>query len=141
MKRFVPLLLLTFAGCSSIPKDIVQVNPQYSGPYKIEKRQINESSILYVFRGERGIFSFDLLPPSKSVQNLTFLLKDQRKLTSLSIHPVDGDWISLYSPESLCPHGVVVVRQGDDWHATFTGQGLDLLRKGGRFQVIDEYRR
>ena len=141
MRKHLPLLaLLALAGCSPVPKDIVHVNPQYLGPDEIVRRAASASRMEYAFRGERGIYSFDISPPPRSVKQVTFVFKDQRALSSLSIQPSEAKWIELYVPNAPGHSGVEVIHRQDDWYATFSGDGLDLLRQGGRFQVIDVYR-
>lgn len=137
---FALILLVGCASAPSVPKCIIVRNKQYGGPFRIVSRDFSPSRMTYVLKGERGIFSFDILPAPASVKTVKFILKDQRNLESLSIDPEDENWISLYSPNTPPPKGITVVKKGNDWHATFVGHGLDLLRKGGRFQVIDEYR-
>jgi len=159
---FLATAFLLLAGCApapvtvpptapatspaTAPMDIVQVNPQYAGPYEILEKKLTAEEVYYIFRGERGIFSFDLKPPPLSLKKVTFVLKDQGKLASLSIHPDEGRWGPLYGvgvdgPEPKSVKGLTMTREGRDWTAVFTGPALNLLRTGGRFQIIDEYRR
>lgn len=132
--------MLVLAGCTLSPRDMVHINPRYLGPDEIVRREIDASRMVYTFRGARGIYSFDLSAPSPTVKQVTFIFQDLRHLSSLSLQPSDAKWIQLYDPHTPALDGVTVVLMGNDWQATFTGNGLDLLRQGGRFQVIDEYR-
>jgi len=141
MKAILPwFCMLVLAGCTITPGDIVHINPRYLGPDEIVHKELAASRMTYTFRGARGIYAFDLSTPPLSVKQVTFIFQDLRKLSSLSLQPSDAKWIQLYDPNSPALDGVTVVLKGTDWHATFSSHGLDLLRQGGRFQVIDEYR-
>jgi hypothetical protein len=134
------LCIVVLAGCTLSPRNFVSINPRYLGPDEIVIREIDASRLTYAFRGARGIYAFDLSAPPSTVKQVTFIFQDLRHLSSLSLQPSDAKWIQLYDPHSPALDGVTVVLKGNDWHATFTGHGLGLLRQGGRFQVIDEYR-
>ena len=154
MKRYHTYVfaVILLAGCSATHRDIVKVNPVYEGKFEILSKRIGADEATYVFRGSEGIFSFDLEPGRLSFKKVTFILKDQRKVASLSLGRSSNDWNELYSvrlresgapssmPGSTAP-GVAVRQNGNDFHVTFTGAGIDLLERGGRFQVIDEWRR
>ncbi len=132
--------MLVLAGCATFPSGIVQINPHYLGPDEVLVKELSASRMSYVFRGERGIYSFDIVPFPQSVRQVQFIFADLRTLSSLSIQPPGGTWTSLYEPNAPGPGGVDVARKENDWCAAFSGTGLDLLRQGGRFQVIDVYR-
>ena len=141
MKRQLACLcVFALAGCVSPPSDIVRINPKYIGPDEMQLQDASAAGMAYTFRSQRGIYSFDILPIPTSVKAVVFVLQDQRMLSSLSIHPPEGNWTSLYDANVQGPDGVQVLRKGNDWHVSFSGLGLDLLRQGGRFQVIDVHR-
>ena len=128
-------------GCASQPLGIVRINPRYHGAFQILSRTINPTEETYVFNSKTGIFSFDLEPFDASIKKLTFIIRNQQKLASLSVYQTGDQWIELYSKTQGGIPGIDVQKdKAGTFTVTCTDPALNYLRKGGRFQVINEYR-
>jgi hypothetical protein len=141
-----PLSLLFVAvglliGCASQPLGIVRINPRYRGAFQILNKTVNPTQETYVFKSETGVFSFDIQPFDAALKNLTFILKNQRKLASLSVYQTGDQWIELYTEAHGGIPGVDVQKdKAGAITVTCTDPALNYLRRGGRFQVVNEYR-
>jgi hypothetical protein len=142
MKTLCLLLISAgiLTGCAGKPLGIVRINPRYYGNFQILSRAVKSDEETYVFQSKTGIFSFDLEPFDAALKKLTFILKDQGKLASLSVSQAGDQWIELYTAIQGGIPGVDVQNEEGTFVITCTDPALNYLRKGGRFQVINEYR-
>lgn len=133
------ILVVFLAGCSPVPESIVHASDCYH-PAEIIELELSATRMMYAFRGEDGIFRFDIAPLPESVEEVTFVLYDQANLESVLLFPPDGAAIDIYSPFRGACDGVVVTQAVATWRITFSGTGLELLREGGTLQVVDWWR-
>ena len=142
--KILCLLLITIGiliGCASQPLGIVRINPRYHGAFSILSRTINPTEETYVFQSTTGIFSFDLEPFDAALKKLTFIIKNQHKLASLCVYQTRDQWIELYTATQGGIPGIDVQKdKAGTFTVTCTDPALNYLRRGGRFQVVNEYR-
>jgi hypothetical protein len=142
MKIFCILLVTAgiLVGCAGNQPGIVRINPRYYGNFQILSRTVKPDEETYLFQSTTGIFSFDLEPFDAALKKLTFILKDQGKLASLSVYQTGDQWIELYTATRGGIPGIDVQKENGTFIVTCTDPALNYLRRGGRFQVINEYR-
>lgn len=128
------------AGCAGDQQGIVRINPRYYGTFQVLNRTIKPDEETYLFQSTTGIFSFDLEPFDAALKKLTFILKDQGKLASLSVYQSGDQWIELYTATQGGIPGIDVQKENGTFIVICTDPALNYLRRGGRFQVINEYR-
>jgi len=129
-------------GCAEHKANAISVNPEYVGKVTIVSSSSDGHSERYVLRSETGIFSFDIVPPPKAVKKMTLVLLEQRRLEGLGLTTRAGKWVNLgcHPPTSL-HEGVQIEMNDDTFRVDLTGPALDLVRQGGRLQVIRQYLR
>lgn len=141
-RRILPLAALLAAllpACTESPAP-GGIKPQYGLPVEVVTNSNGRDEVWTTFDGTRGLYSFDIAPLRESIGRVTFVLKGQKALESLTLTPEGGKPATLYEARVAPPEGVSVTPQGEDYVAAFEGKGLDLIRPGGRVQVIDRFR-
>lgn len=138
MKHWVCLFsVLLLAACSTTYRPLVSKIPGDWREFEIVQADYSprQAAATITFNSSFGIFAFDLNPDGRKLKRLNLIVKPQRYCEGLSFQDRSG-----HTTDLLHVEGVQIRPQGSDVVIEIAPPAVDLLREGGRFQYINQYR-
>ncbi len=138
MKHWVCLFsVLLLAACATTYRPLVSKIPGDRREFEIVQADYSprQAAATIAFNSSFGIFAFDLNPDGRKLKRLNLILKNQRYCEGLSFQDRSG-----HTTDLLHAEGVQIGPQGSDVVIEIATPAVDLLKEGGRFQYVNQYR-
>jgi len=103
-----------------------------------EQLSVDGSAATVVFRAPGGIFFCDVLPLRPPLKKLTFIIRNEKHWEGVQFFP--GGDMQREAIDLSRADGVRIFRSGKDVRIEFGPAGMILLKQGGRFQFVNQYR-
>jgi hypothetical protein len=121
----------------TLPEGVVSKVPGDQRPVTIVRTELSDdkTSASVWFTSSLGIFAFTFEPGDLPLKTVTFIVQDQKYCEGLSFSPKTGNQVDLRHSD-----GVQVISTNGNLNIQVRAPAIDLLKKGGRVQYINQYR-
>lgn len=131
------LVCIGTAQLQILPAGVVAKVPGDQRPVAIVKTELSDdkTSARVWFTSSLGIFAFTFDPGDLPLKTVTFVIQDQKYCEGFAFYPKAGRELDLRHSD-----GVQVTSTNGNVNIEVRAPAIDLLKKGGRIQYVNQYR-